>query len=265
MIAVPNVPRDFATLADSAAVRAGFTLASIDVRGHRYTSEREIVAALAIEHGTPILRIDPDAARTRVERLPWIKTAIVNRVLPDGIAVEITERKAAALWRRSDRDVLVDIEGRELSEVASGSNVGLPQLAGEGAGPAAASILGAIASHGEIARHIVETHRIAGRRWTLQLAGGTLVHLPGDGADAAMAWLDSGVASGLLAAALATGPGSGIAVIDLRVPGQLVVRRPSAERSSGRAPLATTGTSRAPLVLTPVFGEGGRGHAAGRQ
>ena len=241
-IAVPHVPRDFATLADSAAVRAGFTLASIDVSGHRYTSEREILAALAIEQGTPILRIDPDAARTRVERLPWVKTAIVNRVLPDGIAVEITERKAAALWRHAGRDVLVDMEGRELSEVASGSNVGLPLLAGEGAGPAAASILGAIASHGEIARHLIQTHRIAGRRWTLELAGGTLVHLPGDGADAAMAWFDSRVAAGLLEAALQ----SRIAVIDLRVPGQLVVRSPGTER----LPLAT--------------GERGRGHVAGR-
>ncbi len=265
-IGVPSVPRDFATIADSVAVRAGFMLVGIAVRGHHHTSQREIVAALAIEQGTPILRIDTDAARMRVERLPWVKTAIVNRVLPDGIAVEIAERKAAAVWRRSDRDMLIDMEGRELSEIARGSDVGLPILAGEGAGPAAASILGAIASHGEIARHIVETHRIAGRRWTLRLAGGTLVHLPGEGADAAIAWLDSRVAAGLVETALAAGPSSGIEAIDLRVPGQLVVRRPGADRLLRGATMPSR-TALVPTAVapTPVFDEGRRGHAAGRQ
>src|SRR5262249_34946349 len=54
--------------------------------------------------------------------------------------------------------------------------------------------------------------------WTLRLVDGALVHLPADGTAAALAWLESRAATGLLDADLES--------IDLRVAGQLVVRRP---------------------------------------
>lgn len=250
----PPALHDLTAIMDAVAQETGFTLARIEVRGHRYTGEHDVVSALAIANGTPIQRIDMAAARERVERLAWVKTAVVQRVLPDGLTVEITERAPAALWRHADRDLLVDAHGRTLAEVASGSDVGLLVLKGEGAGLAAGSILTAIASHGEIARRLVEARRIAQRRWTLQLTGGTLVHLPGDGADAALAWLDAQVAPRLL--------DSGLDTIDLRVPGQLVVRRSltaSARQATATSPvLDTTVPAAAPrtaLARAPNPGE----------
>ena len=68
----------------------------------------------------------------------------------------------------------------------------------------------------EVVRRLQEAQRIADRRWTLLLINGTRVHLPADGMAAALAWLESRAETGLLDARLA--------VIDLRVAGQLVVR-----------------------------------------
>lgn len=231
-------PTNLASITSAVSSRAGLTLARYEVRGQRYTTEREIVAALAIEQGTPLLSIDLTAARARVERLPWVKSALVERVLPDSLSIEVTERRAAAVWSMPERDRLIDIEGRTLAEVARGSDVGLPVLSGEDAGPGAAGILPALASNVEIARRLVEAQRIAGRRWTLHLAGGTRVLLPADGIDAALAWLSSRPAEGLLDA--------GLEAIDLRVHAQLVVRR------GAQAPSDTT------LAATPLTRERSR-------
>jgi cell division protein FtsQ len=195
----------------------GFALARYEIRGRNYTAERDILQALSVERGTPILGIDLGAAAERIERLPWVRSAIVRRSLPDALAIEIIERRAAALWRGDDADRLIDAEGRILTEVVRGTDVGLPVLSGEGAGPAAAGILNVLADNAWIAPRLQQAERIAGRRWSLHLVGGTVVHLPADGVGAALAWLASPAAHGLLESDLET--------IDLRVPGQLVVRR----------------------------------------
>jgi cell division protein FtsQ len=197
--------------------RAGFTLSRYEIRGNRYVTARDIRAALAIDRGTPLLSIDPAAAAARIERLAWVKSATVRRILPDGLSIEIIERDAAAVWRTPEADRLIDGEGRILSEITRGTDVGLPVLSGAGAAPAAAVLLQAMASNPQIATRLIEARRIADRRWTLLIAGGTAVELPADGIDAALAWLASRPGEALLDA--------GLEAIDLRVSGQLVVRK----------------------------------------
>ena len=201
---------------DRAAVAAGLTIAQIDVRGHSYTQRFDVLAALDIPPALSQRAFDPDAARRRIEALPWVHRAKVERILPDRVGVEITERKPAILWRGPDRDALVDMDGRELSTVPRGSSVGLPVVTGAGAGPAAPGLVTLVRAHPQIERRMAEARRIEDRRWTLLLASGTLVHLPGDGGAAALAWIEAHADSGLL--------DRGLAAIDLRVPGQLVVR-----------------------------------------
>jgi hypothetical protein len=63
---------------------------------------------------------DIDALRREIEKLPWVRSAIVSRVLPDGIRVRVTEREARAVVRLSkDRFVLVDEEANILATATS--------------------------------------------------------------------------------------------------------------------------------------------------
>jgi cell division septal protein FtsQ len=56
----------------------------------------------------------------RLEKLPWIRTAIVTRVLPDGIRVRITERQPRVVVRMSSgRLVWVDEDAVVLNEFNS--------------------------------------------------------------------------------------------------------------------------------------------------
>ena len=56
----------------------------------------------------------------------------------------------------------------------------LPLVLGEGAGPAAAGVINAIREHKALAKLPIDAiERVGDRRWSLHLAGGTIVHLPG--------------------------------------------------------------------------------------
>lgn len=231
-------------LAERAAFAAGFVVKRIDVKGHRYTSAREVEAAIGIGEKVSQLSLQPAGARRRVEALPWVQTAVVRRSLPDGVTVEITERKPVALWRQPNRDLLIDVDGRTLSEVSRGADVGLLVVLGEGADVAVARLIALVAEHGQIQRRLVEAHRIEARRWTLRLSNGLLLHLPADGVAAALAWLEARAAGSLLDA--------GLEAIDLRVAGQLVVRG-GADTRGQRARLEHLTA----LTASPYSGHGG--------
>lgn len=203
---------------DRLAQGLGLSISTIDVRGNRYTQRADIVAALAISPDTTHLALDIEAAQHRIEALPWVSKARIHRDLPGGIAIEITERRAAIVWRQADRDTLIDATGRSLASFPSGSDLGLPVIEGDNAGPAAADLFALLAQSPETARRTLRSRRIEARRWTLDLAGGIEVHLPAEGLAGAIAWLESQANAGLLDVA--------VTAIDLRVPGQLVVRLP---------------------------------------
>lgn len=213
---------------DRLALAAGLKPTWADVRGASYTSHSDIAAALALDTAVSQLSYDAAAAERRIEALPWVLRAKVHRILPAAIGVEISEREAAILWRAADRDMLVDMTGRLLTTVPRGSDIGLPVVTGEDAGPAAPDLMVLVRTHPEIQRRMIEARRIEGRRWTLLLVGGTLLHLPGDGVAAALAWIEAQAANGLL--------DRNLAAIDMRVPGQLVVRDAVTSRTANATP-----------------------------
>ena len=210
-----NIALDSSAI-DRVAASLGFEITRLDVHGNRYTQRADILDALELLPGTTQLAFDIAAAKRRVEALPWVLKAGIHRSLPDGIGVEITERRPAIVWRDGERDVLLDMDGRELSTLPPGSDLGLPVVTGAAAGPLAPGFILLLEQHVELNRRTAQARRIDGRRWSLLLSNGTLVHLPPDGIAASLAWLESQALTGFLDLGLET--------IDLRVAGQLVVR-----------------------------------------
>ena len=164
-------------------------------------------------------------------------------MFPDALTVAIAERKPFAVWRLPGRDLLVDQSGRELGSVGSGSDVGLPVIAGVGAGPRAAEVLALIARHDSIAQRFAVAHRIADRRWRLELVSGARIELPADGAAAAISRLVARVSAQQLAGLL----DGRLDSIDLRDGEHVVIRRriESSRRpdvpSRSRGPLPAAG------------------------
>lgn len=96
---------------------AFFQLKEVNISGTVRTSAEEIKNLTHKTIGkSGVWNANIDAIQNEIEKLPWIRKAIVSRVLPDGIRIRIIEREAQAVVRLSkDRTVLVDEDGNILA------------------------------------------------------------------------------------------------------------------------------------------------------
>ena len=207
---------------------AGFGIDQVSVTGQTYTADKDIFDAIDLTNVASFLDLDSGAVRARIERLPWVETAELSRVFPGELVVRITERSPFALWRRGDRDFLIDRTGRVLSPIKRDAALSLPLVSGDGAGKEASSLITLLGRYPEIAKRVQRAEWISGRRWTLHIKGGAQIHLPADSESLAL----EDIMSQPDVMTLIEGPGQ---VIDLRAPGRTSVRPPAGKPSGGQS------------------------------
>lgn len=200
-------------------IGAGFGLSvrEILVQGRQESDRAAVLAAIASQRGEPILAFDPQGARERIETLPWVRRATVERRLPDTIFVQIEERQPLALWQKDGRLALIDRDGEIIQRSALERFRDLPLIIGEGAPATAPALLALLAAEPDLQRRVTSMTRVGNRRWTLTFDNGVELHLPEQ--DMGRAWAKFATAErsqGLL--------NRDIAAVDLRLPDRLVVR-----------------------------------------
>jgi cell division protein FtsQ len=85
-----------------AASASFFQVRRVEVQGNYRVTSNDIQALVRKEtEKTGVWNADLNGMTARLERLPWVKTAVVSRVLPDGIRVRISERAPRAVVRTS--------------------------------------------------------------------------------------------------------------------------------------------------------------------
>jgi len=165
--------------------QSGFRVRNVLVEGRVETKSGDILAALKAERGAPLLDIDVAAAKARLEGLPWIKSAEVERQLPATLRVKVEQRKPFALWQLGQRLSVIDREGVVIVKDNVGRFADRPLVVGEGAERRAAEILDLVASEPAISKAVDAAVLVSGRRWNLRLKGGIEVRLPEEGMDTA--------------------------------------------------------------------------------
>ncbi|MDQ1640434.1 MAG: cell division protein FtsQ [Pyrinomonadaceae bacterium] len=86
----------------AAASASFFQLKTIEVQGTSRLQPAEIQALVRQSvDKTGVWKADLNSLNERLEGLPWVRAAVVSRVLPDGIRVRITERSPRAVVRTS--------------------------------------------------------------------------------------------------------------------------------------------------------------------
>ena len=84
----------------------------VEVTGVERTSVDEVRRAAGIDRGDPLISVDPGAVARRVEGLPWVAAARVERSWPSTVQVQVTERVAVAVVQvTDDHAAVVDVEG----------------------------------------------------------------------------------------------------------------------------------------------------------
>lgn len=198
---------------------AGFRTSEITVSGRRHIPADQIIAALGVRNGDSILGLDIAAAHSRLEALPGVRAAVIERRLPGSLHLVIVEREPVALWQRSGTYTLVDRDGHEIPGSIEGFE-DLPLVVGEGAGPKAAELLTLLDREPELAARVKAATRIGNRRWNLlldRIEDGFEVRLPEVEPEAAWHRLAELERDRSLS-------GRAVAMIDLRVPDRLVLR-----------------------------------------
>ena len=103
----------------AAASASFFQVKNVQVAGVSRVSSDAVVDAVRRDVGeTGVWRADLSALNAHLEKLPWVKSAVVTRVLPSGIRVRIVERQPRVVVRTSEgKFVWVDEDATVLSEM----------------------------------------------------------------------------------------------------------------------------------------------------
>jgi cell division protein FtsQ len=83
----------------------------IELAGNHIVSRDAVLQQFARDRGHSVLNIPLDARRSALEELSWVESAGVQRILPNHIRVEITERTPIAFLRNGTELALIDAHG----------------------------------------------------------------------------------------------------------------------------------------------------------
>ena len=200
-----------------ASAAFGLRVNDIRVEGRATTDRETILDALGARPGTPIFAVDPARAKRQLESLPWVRSAAIERRLPDTIYVRLVEREPMALWQHGGKIDLIDRSGAVIPVTRLDRFAKLPMVVGEDAAGHAAALLAMLGSQPDLAARVTAAIDVDGRRWNLRLDNAIDVLLPSD--DPAAAWAD--LARLQRTSAILQ---RDVQAIDMRLPDRLVVR-----------------------------------------
>jgi cell division protein FtsQ len=170
----------------AATVQAGFTVQRVTFSGHLETSPGDVIDAMGVEIGAPILTVDLREARARIESLDWVDRATVVRALPGTIHVEIAEREPFAVWQSQGVLHVISADGSVIGSADAEAFSHLPHVVGSGAEREARGLFEAMETVPQIAPRVRYAVRVSDRRWDLHFDSGVVVQLPEDELGAAL-------------------------------------------------------------------------------
>lgn len=101
----------------------------IELTGNHIVGREAVLQPFARDRNRSVLRIPLDARRSQLEQLPWVESASVQRILPNRIHVELTERTPVAFLRSGAELALIDAHGVILDRPA-GEDLHFPIVTG---------------------------------------------------------------------------------------------------------------------------------------
>ena len=101
----------------------------IVLAGNHYVLPASVLRIFSADRGKSVLRIPLDERRRQIETLSWVEHATVRRVLPNQVAVEISERTPIAFLREPSDLALIDVHGVILERPVKG-NFHFPVITG---------------------------------------------------------------------------------------------------------------------------------------
>ena len=168
---------------------AGFRIASVAINGRTQLSQDEVLGIGGINGRSSLLFLDAAAVRDKLKANPWIADATVLKFYPGHLQIDITERKAFALWQQGGRLAVISEDGAVLEPYVSRRFLTLPLVVGKGAETKARDFLALLARYPQVHSLTKAAILVGERRWNLRLKDGLDIRLPEDDVGNALAAL----------------------------------------------------------------------------
>lgn len=172
------------------AAKAGFQVQRVEITGMERVDQLKVYELVLAEKDRAMPLVDIGKVRADLLQYGWIKDARVSRRLPDTLAVEIIERKPAAVWQRDGKYSLIDADGIVLQNVKSGEAGDLPVLNGTDANRHAVALNELLDKATALKAQVAGASWIGNRRWDLRFKSGETLALPEGEMAAAQALLN---------------------------------------------------------------------------
>ncbi|WP_447910453.1 cell division protein FtsQ/DivIB [Brevundimonas bullata] len=202
---------------DSVTSGMGLKVRQVHVTGASPEARAAIQQAVGVRADQPIVSLDLNAVRDRVQAVGWVKEARVVRLLPDTLIVDVKEHDRLAVWQTGGHAYVIDSSGKVIPGADAGRYPKLPLVVGKGADQTASEILPLLAQRPRLMARIEALVRVDERRWDLRLKDGSLIQLPAVDQDSALIRLDALDQRERLL-------DLGFARVDLRTPEEVAVR-----------------------------------------
>lgn len=227
-----DVPHRVGVTIGEAVGRAGYSVKHIDITGIDRMDRMSVYAVALDQQSTAMPLVDLEGVRQKLIKYGWIGDARVSRRFPDTLAIEIVERKPAAVWQHAQQLHLVDAHGVVLEEVDLNRMPDLPLVIGPDANVQATALTALMAHAPQLKPVLDGAVWIGDRRWDLKFQSGETLLLPEGEAAAATAlkkFAELDAAQRLL--------GRGMARFDMRDPEQMAIL-PGPRKAPSIAPAA---------------------------
>ncbi len=83
----------------------------IEVNGNHIVSREAVLQQFVHDRNRSVLRVPLSIRRSEIEQISWVESASVQRILPNRIRVELTERTPIAFVRNGNELALIDSHG----------------------------------------------------------------------------------------------------------------------------------------------------------
>lgn len=218
---MPDVKQASTEFTQGRLMDMGFVVKRVDITGEGRLNENDIRQSLGVSSGDYIFGIDLRSAQKRVESLSWVDHAVVRRLWPNRIVVQVVERRPFALWQHDSKIQVVDASGTVITDANPVTYAELPRFIGDQAAVQAAAIYDTVAAYPVLADRVETWVYVEERRWDILMNEGALrVALPAQGLSRALDQLSDLQASQRIF-------DRDIALIDMRIAGRLALRTSS--------------------------------------
>ena len=175
-----NYKRDFKVITNKFIAEYGFVLKNIILQGQKNSNIRNVVDSLSNNPKDSIFSLDIKELKKSLTENTWIKSAIVERRLPDTLYIALFEREPIAIWQYNGKLFLIDNFGEPIFEdnLAKFSNLLL--VVGEDANLYASGLINDLRKEYHLAQRISSAVRYGGRRWNLIMDENIEVKMPED-------------------------------------------------------------------------------------